>query len=310
MNNHVKASAPYSRRPPSPPAIAIPAVLSHKRRGTQAELVMVPSYENVDPEQLTEQDLATITGHQTRLTGVESATNWAYEQRREAQRILDFLYLGPNNVIRDLDYLREQGITMIIVLRDSRLAGRPLQSLEAATTALGIEGMYVDVASDQQLIHGFSDTVRSINNHLLSVVKNQAHKKTEDGQMMLDADTKGGKVLVAYQSGNDVAPVVVAAYMMAALGKDVATVVQFVCAQRFCCVFDENRKRLLMSWQDILRARAQVARARSPWTEGAAPAAAKSKRGFEDVVMDEGTAVDQERFLGREDFVPFADVDG
>lgn len=272
---------------------------------------MVPAYENIDPEQLSQEDLAIITGNQTRLVGVESAMNWAYEQRRQAQCILEFLYLGPNSVIKELDYIQNQCITMILVVRDARLAGRPLQSLENASAALGVQSLYVDIASDQQLIRTFSDTVRSINNHLLSVYHNQAHEKTDDGQIMLDAtDFKRGKVLVTCQSGNDVAPVVVAAYIMAVLGKDIASAVQFICAQRFCCLFDESRKRLLMTWQEILRARVQVARSRSVGPQGVSPA----KRGFGDVSMDEeddgSCSADQDRFVGRDAFVPFEDVDG
>lgn len=276
---------------------------------------MVPAYENVDPEQLSQEDLAIITGNQSRLVGVEAATNWAYEQRRGAQRILDFLYLGPSNVIRELRYLEKNGITGIMVVRESRLVGRPLQSLEQASAALGVEPMYVDIAGDQDIIRTFSDTVRSINNHLLSVYHKQAHQRTNDGHMMLDAaDFKRGKVLVTCQTGNDISPVVVAAYIMAVLGKDIASAIQFISAQRFCCLFDENRKRLLTTWAEILRARVQVAKSRSMGPEEGTPAASKPKRGFGDVTMDDDEGdelvTNRDRFTGRGAFVPFEDVDG
>lgn len=314
MQHNTAPNAPYTRRPPSPPEIYIPAVFHPRKVGNVAQLVMTPSYDNVDPSQLTLEDLAIITQNESHLIAQNIACNWKYEQRREAQRILDFLYLGPNSVIRNHAFLEQEKITMILIVRDSRLASQNFVSVNNAVKALGVEAQYMDVASPQDLIHSFSGAVSRINDHLLSVYHKQAQGREANGQMLLDtSEFVRGKVLVTCESGNDLSSTVVAAYIMAVFGKDFASAIQFVSIQRFCTLFGEDVKRLLQSWGDILQARATVARDR---TGAQVHPASKGKRGLEalhDENMegsDDGSTadMDQDRFLGRSTFAPFVDI--
>lgn len=304
MNKTTVPSAPYTRRPPSPPQLPYPIFLNQPRRaGSRAEFVLTPSYDNVDPSQLTAEDLAIITQNQPQLVVPNVSGDWRYEQRREAQRILEFLYIGPHAVIRDHDFLRREGITMIIVARDSRLANRSMASVDRAGSSLGVRCQYIDVEGPRDLIHGFPQTIREINDHLLSVY----HGRKSDSLVR-------GKVLVTCDSGNELAPAIVAAYIMSVFGKDMQSALQFVGLQRFCACFDENTRRLLQSWQDILRARASVARARTP-VPGRPVPEAKPKRRLDQLRDDnddemglEEYTMDQDRFHGRDAFVPFVDI--
>jgi hypothetical protein len=128
---------------------------------------------------------------------------------------------------------------------------------------------------------------------------------------MVDPSTfRRGKVLITCETGNDRSAAIAAAYIMAVFGKDMVTAVQFITVQRFCCSFDEDVKRKLQSWEDILRARSQIA------SETATPQNAMHAKRHIAEVMDtdehsdvkEHLSLDQERFEGRSDFVPFVDM--
>ncbi|KAM5342332.1 hypothetical protein ACJ41O_013298 [Fusarium nematophilum] len=300
--NNAAPSAPYSLRAPSPPFIHIPPT-GHATGGDSVPGLM-PSYENVDPSQLTARDVEIITQNATQIA-TDRAADWSYEQRREAQQVLDFLYLGPNSVVRDHAFLQREGITMILVARDARMAGMKLNSVEKAAQALGLAVHYVDVEGHHQLISRFPDTVRAINDHLLAVYHSQAQGRGHDGSLVVEQGSfRRGKVLIACETGNDRSAAIAAAYIMAVFGKDMVTTIQFICIQRFCCCFDEDVKRKLQSWEDILRARAQVAAA-TTHCEG------HVKRRIDDFMDADTTcqsAQDQDRFQGRAAFAPFVDI--
>ncbi|GKU02116.1 fmi2 protein [Fusarium langsethiae] len=309
MANNTMPSAPYSRRAPSPPFIHIP---STGQCGTVNTPNLLPSFENVDPGQLTLQDVMIITRNERQIA-TDRAVDWSYEKRREAQKLVDFLYLGPNCVAKNHDWLRREGITMILVARDSRLASMKLNSVEKAAEALGITLQYVNVDGFDHLISTFSLVVSSINDHLLSIYHRQAQEITEDGSVKIDPSTfTRGKVLITCESGNDRSAALAAAYIMAAFGKDMITVLQFINISRFCCAFDEDVKRKLLCWEDLLRARAQVTRqADMPRN------ALHAKRQFDDHLNgaesnSKGFTQDQDqdmdRFEGRRVFAPFVDM--
>jgi serine/threonine/tyrosine-interacting protein len=307
----VARTTPYSRRAPSPPPFAIhpPSILC--RDGVPVEVTLAPSLHNRDPSQLTSKDLDMITGNTMPIV-VKANNNWKYEARRKAQRLLDYLYLGPNAAIRDQEFLKAERITLILVVRDSRIATHNLLSCEAAEKALGIECKYVDVKSPQHFIHEFPEAIRTINNHLLSVYRiNSQDQFFGAGSADSKLQPRRGKVLVTCETGNDRSATVVAAYIMATWGCDVATSLNYISSQRFCCTFDEDIKRLLKSWEDLVRARATVARsqARDPSPNPMA------KRGFEDTMdVDSSSSnrehgmTDDERFNGRASFAPFIDT--
>jgi serine/threonine/tyrosine-interacting protein len=273
---------------------------------------MLPSFEFTDPSQLTADDLAIITRNETQVA-TNLASNWSYEQRRSAQPILDFLYLGPSAVIRDLDFLRREGITMIIVARDSRMASRQFASVDTAVRELNLASQFFDIQQDQ-LIQAFSEMIRIINNHLLSKYHEQAHSRHSEGQLLVDPNTfTRGKVLLTCETGNDTSAAIVAAYIMSVFGSDLETTLQYINIQRFCCCFDEDRKRMLKTWEGIVKARSEVARTQQHLQR---PTQTRAKRSVDDLLtMDHqadssmgNSQLDADRFEGRRSFTPFMDA--
>lgn len=335
ISENTVRSAPYSYRAPSPPFIHIP--VPQRVKSPQVVMELLPSFKNVDPTQLTSQDVQIITRNAKQIA-LDRAADWEYENRRLAQAIVDFLYLGPTSAIRDHGFLQREGITMMLVVRSTSMAGAKPLSVEKASGVLGIPAHYIHVDGSHDLIHAFPEMISLINNHLLFVYHSQARGGDRDGQISVpQGGFRPGKVLVTCESGNDRSAAVVAAYIMAVFGNGMIPTLQFIGLQRFCCTFDEETKRILQSWEDILLARStvakhmrhQMAEASQNWRscpamEGGTPQipsgrALGSKRGLDDMMdlssencEDAGGAliVDLDRFTDRDSFAPFADAVG
>ncbi|KAI3399671.1 hypothetical protein diail_6020 [Diaporthe ilicicola] len=319
LSQGVVRNASFTNRPPSPPYIHVPTPVG---RDSIRPLVLTPSYTSADPRHLTPEDLKIITGGKAQEATDNHTHVWKYEDRRKAQPILDFLYLGPLSVVRDHDFLRKEGITMLLVVRDASMSQLRLLNVEKASAELNLQAEYVDVASRTQLIRDFPLIIAKINDHLLRVYKSQLQAVNDAGNVAIDTSTfQRGKVLVFCETGNERSAVVVAAYLMAIYGTDMVNSVQFISAQRFCATFDEEMKYLLRSFGDILEAQRMVATgsqqqdhqtvsAASPMLGGAtAPAVASRKRGLDDT-MDEDDhqgdpLMDLDRYEDRAAFMPY-----
>ncbi|KAK4228820.1 putative fmi2 protein [Podospora fimiseda] len=307
----VAATAPFSARPPSPPYIHVPTV-THRGQGTTS-MSITPSFTDIDSTQLTEADLRLITSGGALQSATDSSNTWKYESRRQAQPILDFLYLGPSSVTKDFKFLTNSGITLILAIRDARFGGMTFMNCKRAGEALGVEVDNVDILPDngpQDVMRGFGLTVKKINEHLLRVFRES------EGQ-------KKGKVLICCETGNDRSALMGAAYIMTVFGVDLVTTIQFMTLQRFCVTFGDDVKFLLQTYDDILRARRDVSRARGErlgGEEGSLRAQIKRRvgemgpgmvRGEDDDDDDEGMGVDgngdKERFEERKGFMPYVD---
>lgn len=320
----VVRAAAFDTRPPSPPYIHIPSPLIDN---THPSLTLTPSYDSIDTGMLTAEDLDIITGGRSQKATDMHQNDWRYEDRRKAQPVLDFLYLGPLSVVRDRAFLQREGITMLLAARDTSMAQIQMMSVDRAASELSIEAAYVDVASRQELIRSFPAAVAKINDHLLRVYKSQAQgtQQTQEGQRIaIDRSTfKRGKVLVFCETGNERSAAIVAAYLMAMYGRDMISAIQFIGAQRFCSNFNEETKYILRSFGDILEAKRMTLRAvnhqgsttgqqknGSSYTATSAPIMISSakKRGIEDT-MDEDEnsefAIDMDRYEDRPAFVPY-----
>ncbi|KAF6813713.1 dual specificity phosphatase [Colletotrichum sojae] len=306
----VIAAAPYSARPPSPPYINIPM--------NPADATLVPSYDNMDSMHLTSDDLNIITRNRHQVAR-DRSVEWSYESRRQAQSILDFLYLGPMSVARDADWVHHNGITLILVVRHSRVAQARLMSVDKVAQSLGIAVEYLDVADNGELIRTFPDVVRKINNHLLEVYRWQALGKQENGMLIDGGNFRGGKVLIVCETGNDRSALVAAAYIMAMYNEPMIKSVQYVSVQRFSANFDEDGKRMLMAYEDILTAQKNVSSATRHIPRGGQlnGQMVKEKRGIEDTLDEEdwqkgagyaGFLLDRERYEDRGKFSPFIDA--
>jgi len=308
----VIAASAYSWRAPSPPRILVPPTVCDQD-------ITLPAYKGIGGQDITREDLKIIT--QGQHVAVDNTQHWQYEWRRKSQSILPFLYLGPSSAARNIDALKEQGITMLLVIRDTMTAQARLLSGDKVAKQLGIDASAVDVAGNQELIAAFPRAIKIINDHLISIYRQQAVSgtNTTDGIITINQQTfQQGKVFVFCESGNERSACVVAAYLMVMYGLDLVAAIQYVQSQRFCVAFDDGLKNLLFSYQDILEAQRNVSEFRKQEQEQSelhAGSKAGGKRGrvemiAEDMDMDEGhldKMDDEGRFEGRDGFVPFFD---
>jgi len=243
--------------------------------------------------------------HQVVVVGKD----WKYEMRRSAQAIQPFLYLGPSSATRDLDFLRREGITMLLVIRNTMTAAASLLSGDRVASQLGIQAAAVDVAGNQELIAAFPRACKIINDHLIS----QFRQGVSNGTVYAGSATIPGKVLVFCESGNERSAAVVAAYLMNMFGLDLVGAVQYVQSQRFCVAFDDGLKNLLLNYGELLSAQRSVTEAATTRqiTSISFQAKPKRRRG-EDSDDEMGMSFDNgddERFADRGAFVPFQDIE-
>ena len=242
-------------------------------------------------------------------------SDWIYEYRRKFQPILPFLYLGPFTSAKDVAALTKEGMTMLLVIRDTRSAMCGFLSGKKTAEKLGIQHTAVDVDGNAQLInYGFPKATRIINGHLV-----MKYKELPQRQSLSDELSKTcGKVLVFCESGNERSAAVVAAYIMAMYEVNVITAIQYLQTQRFCIAFDDGLKNLLLNYQQILEARRGVlgAQRSSSQTVNQLPTVlsnAVTKRRIDDVDKDDYDMFgmddpdDVARFENRSAFAPFHD---
>lgn len=250
------------------------------------------------------EELGFLSGvEHTNLITQHAVLEWTYERRREAQSVLPYLYLGPMTAAKDEAWIRKEGITCILAVRQKGLFESKLMNGALRKAAeIGIEHHTVDVSGNQELISVFPATTSLINTHV-------AQRFQASGQL--------GKVLVFCESGNERSAGVVAAYVMETHDNvDHIKAMQLCQAQRFCVNFDDSMKRLLQSYWDILCAKRQVAaqfQSDRSINQSLVPSghASKAKRGLqrnEDEGMDGVEDDDALRFGGRT-FSPFIDQD-
>jgi len=254
----------------------------------------------------TEEDrkiLAILTQSRPPRFGVK---DWKYEHRRAAQSILSYLYLGPSVAARDIAFLQNEGITMLLVIRDTMSAQARLLSGDKPAAALGIESAAVDVAGSHELIAAFPRATRTINDHLIKVYKSQVENGVQPESAVC------GKVMLFCESGNERSAVVLAAYLMATYGLDLVAAIQYVQSQRFCVAFDDGLKNLLCSYQSLLDAQKIVMANSATPPLITYPTNTGNKR-RRDEIQDEqddtdmDRADDEERFGHRSSFAPFHD---
>jgi serine/threonine/tyrosine-interacting protein len=177
---------------------------------------------------------------------------WKYEQRRSAQNITPFLFLGPKTVAQNTDWIRQKGITMMISVRDVHASKLLARLLDPAIlpSSIGIQTLTLDLNPSFDLMSKLSSTIKAINNHLEQSCKSILPSSIEEVP---------AKVLVFCESGNERSAAFVAAYLMVFYGVDAITAVQVVQAQRFCITIEDNLKLMLHNFQEILQAQRDVA---------------------------------------------------
>jgi hypothetical protein len=211
---------------------------------------------------------------------------------------------------------------MLMAVRDTRSAVAKLLNGDRVAQELGIESVTVDVSGTQELIAAFPEAIKCLNDHLLSVYRQQPIDVASSAQ--LDAgsgepSTRKAKVLVFCETGNERSACVVAAYLMTMYGLGTVEAIQLIHAQRFSAAFGEDLKQVLFAYEDILRAKRDIARVftastqfgETPYFHASQQPKASVKRHIEetshdeDMEVDDAGAMDDGRFLGRQKFEPF-----
>ncbi|KAI9769773.1 MAG: hypothetical protein M1840_003767 [Geoglossum simile] len=322
--SHEPTSA-YSRSVPAPPRIVVPP---------PAWALNPPNLRNhqrlVSSEVRNAEFLRRVTSGD--FTAPKAPLEWKYEWRRRAQRILPFIYLGPIGATKDRDFLERAGVTLLLAVRNTRSAQAKLLDATKVASDLGITSHAVDVDGSQELIAAFPRTIQLINDHLSHVYAQQlqAFPRGGNGDPTSESSIKTGKVLVFCESGSERSATVVAAYLMAMYGLDLVRAIQTVQSQRFCAVFDEDMKNLLLSYATILDAQRDVARSAGIMEQvmgqeggkrmgngiagglGSGVSRAVKRNVSEAYGTDMGCGdaegqIDSDRFGGREGYAPFQD---
>jgi hypothetical protein len=173
---------------------------------------------------------------------------WVYTMRREAQQILSFLYLGPSVACKDKEFLKREGITLLLSIRDKRSVLARLMSGAKVAEDLGIQSDSIDIDGDWDLIKHLPRAIRRINEHLVSGASAQPGLPP--------------KVLVFCEAGNEKSATVVMAYLMVMFNLNMANAMWSVQHRRFCVSVDESVQTMLLSFGTILDAKRQVTKAR------------------------------------------------
>lgn len=244
----------YTYRVPTPPRIVVPPPALNA--DAMPDIALAARHDDPTYAFLAHVDYANLVQSNAPL-------EWTYERRREAQAILPFLLLGPMTAARDEAALRKAGVTLLLGVRQPHgLSSRLMQSALHAASRLGIEHDAVDLSGPQDLIRAFPRTTARINAHL-------ARNHAASGGKSI------GRVLVFCESGNERAAAVVAAFLMHAHADvDHIKAMQLCQAQRFCVNFDDQAKRTLQAYWDILCAQRAVAGAPQPVARLGTPAVA------------------------------------
>ena len=254
--------------------------------------------------------------------------DWTYKMRRKAQMILPFLYLGPSSAIKDQEFLKAEGVTLLLAIRSQQSAQAHLVAGSKVAAELGIEAESIDVADLQGLIAKFPTAIRRINDHICPATPNQAGATPSQNNYKDGNGNIKKKVLVFCESGNERSACVVIAYLMTMLNLSMVSATHTIQSRRFCIAIDEPMRYALSSFHSILQAKRDVANAATPKTQTfgehlTVPSDSKlmRKRSIDELEHVDGKMdtsmgmsagnndeMDTERFLHRDGLAPFQDI--
>lgn len=177
-----------------------------------------------------------------------SAPDWKYSMRRAAQEILPFIYLGPWACIKDRYWLESEGFTLLLAVRDRRLALARLVSGEKAASEMGVESDTVDISNNQELISNLPRAIRRINDHVFAYSRMNPARPP--------------KIFLFCETGNGLSAIVLIAYLMVMFNAELPQAIQAVQTHRFCIETDEEARIMLRSFESILEAKRDVEQTR------------------------------------------------
>jgi serine/threonine/tyrosine-interacting protein len=309
---------------PSRPHLSLPPLSFMDSETSSVDLHSVHAF---PPGEFASAEFLKSTGKEFFVLNTK-APDWMYQMRRQAQMILPFLYLGPSSAIKDREFLKAEGITLLLAIRSQQSAQAQLVAGSKVAAELGIAAETIDVADLQGLIAEFPKAIRLINDHICPASSDRA------GATPPQNDYKDGngnikkKVLVFCESGNERSACVVIAYLMTMLNLSMVSGTHAVQSRRFCIAIDEPMRYALSSFHSILQAKRDVAKASTPKTQVfgerlTVPTDSKLMRKrsideLEPIDSQMGTSMDMtpvnrgdmdaERFFHRDSSAPFQDI--
>ena len=316
------AAQEWSFRVPSPPRIVVPPPTLNANGVPDLLMSQDPTFDFESSGFQNAEFLEKVT--YGNFMTANNMLEWKYEQRRLAQQILPFLYLGPMAAAKDQAFLRREGITMVLAIRNTMSAHAKMLGTKAGEE-MGLETKIIDVAGNQELIAAFPRAIEAINSHLSYMYKLEQVRAAQGLSPSREEPPSPGKVLVFCETGNERSATLVTAYIMAMYSTDLISAIQIVQAQRFAVAFDDSLRNLLSTYETILRAKRDVLQAVNQsnvnietnvgggqWPTTETAGARSSKRSLnavydEDEVMMDDEDQDHDRFEKRDGAAPFHD---
>ena len=247
-----KASQPYMQHRPEAPRYVVPPPNLDYDSGTPV-LIFTNTAPHVDastefgnPDFL--RALVSYGPYHLKHLGME----WKYDQRRAAQKVLPFLLLGPGTAAQDVDFIRTQGITLLVAVRSASAARLQAKLLDPSKfkSSVGLQTLTLDLDSPYDMITKLPRAIKAINDHL---------EQSCSSALPTSLDDIPAKVLIFCESGNDRSATVVTAYLMVLYGLGAVEAMQLIQSQRFCIAIEDGSKNMLQTFEDILQAKRDVA---------------------------------------------------
>ncbi|OJD16418.1 hypothetical protein AJ78_03405 [Emergomyces pasteurianus Ep9510] len=253
-----------------------------------------------------------------------SLMGWQYDQRRKAQMILPFLYVGPTSAARDVEFVKREGITYLLGIRGPLPYHSRVVKADQCAAALDIKADNIVVTDDQELIKLLPDIIRGINEHICCCPVHHRDATATPGKAARSKPWK--KVLIFCETGNELSATIVVAYVMAILNYDVLPAFINVQGRRLSCNLPDSLILVLQTFGSILAAKRDVMQAMNATTGSNGNAAnstglsSPKKRAIDDTMQDleDGvgsvpnvemlSCLDRDRFASRSPQPPFSDA--
>jgi serine/threonine/tyrosine-interacting protein len=314
------AAHPWSQRLNDAPRVPIPPPPLDFSHGEPCMTVKHSTSTDYDSNQFGNPDFIRFLITDGSVTLTHRMLDWKYGNRRGAQMVLPFLYVGPLSAVKDEHFMRETGFTLLVSVRN--VSGGPTRSMDAGKLAAnyGIHSYNLDIESPSDFIRKLPAAIKAVNDHLESTGGEQV-------QDNIQSTSLNGKVLVFCETGNERSAAFVAAYLMAVFNIDAITAIQTVQSQRFSTCVDDSIKNALNTFQLMLNATRDVGRANkidnlASQKENLAPRSTfevdsrRSKRSLDNFYDDDDDTMDMQNWAsvqggdGRIGEAPFQDREG
>lgn len=306
-----EANQPREYAIDSQPAIQVPPPsIEYLGNGSAVSRVMGTTTSELQDKYLGKSQFLKIVTSKDR-TVPQRLMNWSYAERRTAQPILPWLFLGPSAMARDLDFIRNEGITLLLAVRSDKSAQAKMISGAKVANELGINYMDLDISSAHDLRQQFLGAINAINTNLETFCA----QDNVSPETLNDQGAFRGKALVFCESGNGRSACLVTAYVIAMFNLNIVDAIHTVQSQRFCIVIgsQDEYMTVLRDFSDLLQAQRDVYQFQdnnvAP-TPGDATNVRRKKRTLDEAEESDGSMADEEgqRAGVRQGSAPFRDM--